>query len=167
MVEKNSRMVWFTFGILGGLMVSYFWPHEVALANTDRDAGGSKFALMTVNTGITTGDAVFVLDFFTGRLYGAAINSQTGKFSQFYARNIMPDFNLSADATPRFAMTTGRLNVSVRGARKQPASNGIFIAELNSGHVQAYAFPFSLNPRNEGIEALQKVDGFMFRQAAQ
>ncbi|MBL4886111.1 MAG: hypothetical protein JKY95_16455 [Planctomycetaceae bacterium] len=167
MATKNTRMVWFTCGVLGGLMVSYFWPHEMAFADTDRDAGGSKFAVVTVNTGVTTGDAIFVLDFLTGRLYGAALNAQTGKFNQFYARNIMNDFKLSPDAKPRFVVTSARLNISARGARKQPATHGLVISELNSGMVMTYAFPFSLDPRNEAIETLTPVDGFQFRQGVQ
>lgn len=164
---KNTRMVWFTCGVLGGLMVSYFWPHEIALADTDRDASGSKFAVVTAATGITQGDAVFVLDFLTGRLFGAALNSQVGKFNQFYMRNVMGDFNLSPDVEPRFVVTSTRLNVSSRGARKQPATHGLCIAELRTGRVIVYAFPYSINPRGEAPETLQIVDGFQFRQESQ
>ena len=164
---KNTRMVWFTCGVLGGLMISYFWPSEVALADTDRDAGGSKFAVVTVNTGAATGDAIFVLDFLTGRLYGAAINSQTGKFTQSYARNVMPDFNLSPDIKPSFVVTSTRLYISARSSRKQPASNGLCVAELKTGRVIVYAFPYATNPRAQQLETLTMVDGFMFRQGVQ
>ncbi len=163
---KNTKMIWFTCGVLGGLMVSYFWPSEIALADTDRDAGGSKFAVITVNTGVATGDAVFVLDFLTGRLYGAAMNAQTGKFTQSYARNIMPDFNLSPDVTPSFVVSSTRLFISAR-ARKQPATNGICVAELKTGRVIVYAFPYATEPRLQPLETLTMVDGFMFRQGVQ
>lgn len=164
---KNTRMVWFTCGVLGGLMISYFWPSEVALADTDRDAGGSKFAVVTVNTGVATGDAVFVLDFLTGRLFGAAINAQTGKFTQTYARNIMPDFNLSPDIKPSFVVTSTSLFISVRGSRKQPSTNGLCVAELKTGRVIVYAFPYATDPRAQPLETLTMVDGFRFRQGVQ
>ncbi len=160
-------MVWFTCGVLGGLMISYFWPSEVALADTDRDAGGSKFAVVTVNTGVATGDAVFVLDFTTGRLFGAAINSQTGKFTQTYARNIMPDFNLSPDIEPSFVVTSTSLFLSAPGSRKQPSTNGLCVAELKTGRVIVYAFPYATSPRAQPLETLTMVDGFRFRQGVQ
>lgn len=163
----QSRMLWFVCGVMGGLMVSYFWPHEVALADTDRDSE-AKFAIATVDTGPTTGDAVFVLDFLTGRLFGASLNPQLAKFNQFYMRNIIGDFKLSPDTKPRFVMTSGKLNISLSGgARRQPATHGLYIAELNSGQMLVYAFPFSLSPRAESNETLSIVDGFQFRQAAQ
>ena len=165
--NEQSRMLWFACGVMGGLLLSYFWPHEMALAETDRDSE-AKFALVTVSTGPTTGDAYFVLDFLTGRLFGAALNPQVAKFNQFYIRNIMPDFGLTPDVKPRFVVTTGRLSISARGAvRKQPALNGITVAELNSGRVVTYAFPFSLNPNPEAPETLFIVDGFSFRQAVE
>ncbi len=164
---KNTRMIWFVCGVLGGMMVSYFWPSEVALADTDRDASGSRFAVVSVNTGVATGDAVFVLDFPTGRLFGAAINAQTGKFTQSYARNIFPDFNISPDDKPSFVVTSTSLYISARGSRKQPATNGLCIAELKTGRVIVYAFPYATDPRAQPLETLTMVDGFTFRQGVQ
>ncbi|MBV11002.1 hypothetical protein [Rubinisphaera sp.] len=164
--SESSRMAWFVCGVMGGLMISYFWPSEVAMANTDRDSD-AKFAIVTVPVGLTAGDAVFVLDFLTGRLYGASINPQTAKFTQGYMHNVLPDFGLSPDVRPRFVMTSGALNISVQGSRKQPATGGVYIAELNSGRVLAYAFPFSLSPRASNPEPLTIVDGFQFRQTVE
>ena len=164
---KSRGAVWFVCGVLGGLMVSYFWPNEVALADTDRDAGGSKFAVVSVRTGVATGDAVFVLDFATGRLFGAAINAQTGKFTQTYARNIIPDFNLSPDVTPSFVVTSTNLNISARNSRVQPATHGLCVAELKTGRVMVYAFPYATTPRVQPLETLTVVAGFMFRQGVQ
>ncbi len=162
---QPSRMLWFVCGILGGMLVSYFWPHEEALAVVDRDSE-AKFAMISVHTGPTAGDAIFVLDFLTGRLFGAALNPQVGKFNQFYARNIMADFRLSPDIKPRFVLSTGNLNMA-GGGRKQPAQGGVFIGELNTGRVIAYTFPFAITPRAENPETLTIVDGFQFRQAVQ
>jgi len=164
---EQSRMLWFACGVMGGLLVSYFWPSEPALAEVDRDSE-AKFAMVTMDTGLGSSGAVFILDFLTGRLYGAALNPQIAKFNQFYMRNIIPDFGLSPDVKPRFVISSGRLNISsTGGARKQPATDGIFVAELNSGRMIAYAFPFSIDPRAEAPSTLTIVDGFQFRQAAQ
>ncbi len=162
--SESSRMAWFACGIVGGMMLSYFWPSEVALADVDRDSD-AKFAMVTVPVGLTAGDAVFVLDFLTGRLYGASLNPQTAKYTQIYLRNVLADFGLSPDIKPRFVISAGALNISARGStRKQPATGGVHIAELNSGKVISYAFPFSLSPRVEAPETLTIVDGFQFRQ---
>ncbi|MCA8986873.1 MAG: hypothetical protein KDA78_04495 [Planctomycetaceae bacterium] len=165
---ETSRMAWFACGLVGGLMISYFWPSEPALA-VDRDAGGSKFMIETVRTGVVnSSDAVFVLDFLTGRLFGASVNPQTRKFNQFYFRSILPDFELAPDSRPSFVMSSGLLNIATRGASlKQPSQGGLFIAELTSGKVVAYAFPYTMNPRMEAPEPISIVDSFQFRQAVQ
>ncbi|MCA8982975.1 MAG: hypothetical protein R3C12_10270 [Planctomycetaceae bacterium] len=164
---EQSRMLWFACGLMGGLLVSYFWPHEIALADVDRDSE-AKFAMVISSTGPTGGDAVFVLDFLTGRLFGASLNPQLAKFNQFYARNVLPDFALTPDIKPRFVLSSGRLNISTSGgARKQPAQDGIYIAELNSGRVIVYAFPFAITTRAESTETLTIVDGFQFRQPSE
>ena len=91
---KESRLFWLGCGVIGGLCVAYFWPHEQAYASaTDRDA---KFAICTVETGPQLPEAVFVLDFTTGRLQGGMLNPQAGVFANRWYANVSQDFKLGA-----------------------------------------------------------------------
>ena len=82
--NTNNRMVWLVVGVLAGLCISYFWPHEpVSAATSDRD---TNFGLITVPVrdvtiaGVRdTMEGVFVIDYLTGRLQGAVINPRIGK----------------------------------------------------------------------------------------
>ncbi len=163
---RGSNFVWLTGGILFGLAISYFWPSEVAVASTDRDSGG-KFAIITCEAQALSPspDIVFVLDFLTGRLTGASIDIQTGKFSQYYQRNIAADFNLSPEAQAKYIITNGQLNLTGRGSAL-PAKDGIFIAELTSGLVNCYSFVYNQNARGGGaLMPIVPQAQFSFRQA--
>ncbi len=161
---RSASFVWLAVGAVFGLAVSFFWPQESVEATTDRDAGG-KFAIFTcpVQELSAQPDAVFVLDFSTGRLTGAAMNPQSGTFTQFYQRNVAADFNLSPEMAAKYVVTTGQLNLSSRGGGAIPAKNGIFIAELTSGLVNCYSFPYQTN--GSGISPIVAQAQFPFRQA--
>ena len=79
--SNERRLVWMGMGLMAGLCLAYIWPHEMAHAvATDRD---DRFAMCTVDVGFGNADAVFVLDFLTGRLQGAMLNQQTASFTNF------------------------------------------------------------------------------------
>ena len=81
----DTRAAWLAAGVMFGVVVSMYWPHETAQATTvDRS---SKVALVTCRTSVGASDAIFVLDFVTGRLVGAAYNTQLGSFNQTYVYN--------------------------------------------------------------------------------
>lgn len=163
----DQRYFWVFVGLMAGVSLSYFWPNEPALARgaADRDSGG-KFAIITVPTQSLGGqpDAVFLLDFVTGRLMGAAMNAQSGQFTQRYARILARDFNLSPDVEPRFVVATGQLNLA-GGGKNAPAQGGIYIAELNSGICNLYGFPYSITNRDAGVRPVTLLGGFPFREA--
>lgn len=162
---SQTNLVWLTAGVLFGLSVSYFWPSETAIASTDRNAGG-KIAIFTCEAQALSPspDIVFVLDFLTGRLTGASIDIQSGKFSQYYQRNIAADFNLSPETQAEYIVTNGQLNLSSSGGAL-PAKDGIFIAEMKSGLVNCYSFIYPTSNRNGGILPLVPQAQFSFRQA--
>ena len=139
---SNRRAVWFVLGTLAGLGLSAFWPveHVHALA-TDRS---DRFSVTTVTVGPTSPDAVFVLDFLTGRLTGALINQQSGVFTNFYFRNLAADFGVPRDAKPRYAIMTGLGNMT-SGSGLSTAQGIIYIGELNSGKLAAYRFPYRIS----------------------
>jgi hypothetical protein len=160
-------------GVVLGLMLACLMPSEPAYSqstggNYGFGNGSDKFAMVTVQTqnlGMSLApDAVFILDFLTGRLYGAALNGQTAKFTQFYGRSVMDDFGLSSNIQPKFLISPGQLNLGSRGQAPYPAQGGLYIAELTSGKVNLYAFPYVTSPNAEGNSNLALVDSFTFRE---
>src|SRR5438105_1257650 len=72
----DGRAAWLVVGLVAGLGVSSFWPHEAAYATTDRS---TQFAMCSGPVGGFVGltnpiDGVFTLDFLTGDLKWAVLN---------------------------------------------------------------------------------------------
>lgn len=164
----NTRVAWLAAGVVGGLAVAYFWPHEPAFAtNADRDG---QFAMVTVPVGTSAAgisdpmDGVFVLDFLTGQLKGAVLNRQNGKFTSFYLRDLAKDFNVDPEKEPHYAMVTGYAQLAGRGGATF-ASGVVYIGELSSGRIHAYAFPWKEAPRPAPVVIpLALIDGFPWRE---
>lgn len=166
--SSQCRTVWLVAGLMAGLCISYFWPHEPALAvATDRN---DKFAMLTAPislvSNVVNNEAIFVLDFLTGQLHGRFMNTSRGQFTQQFFRNVGNDFNVDPNnQNVRYSIVVGggQLSSGTRGV--QPASSLIYIGELNSGKVICYTFP--INQRNvRGAQAtLLMVDQFQFRDA--
>src|SRR5689334_4178618 len=101
-MTTDRRMVWLLLGVLAGIGLSALWPTEqVHAIATDRS---DRFAVCTVDVGPGTPDAVFVLDFLTGRLTGAMLNPQSGIFTNFYFRNVAADFIIDPNAKAKYAI---------------------------------------------------------------
>jgi len=156
----EHRVVWLITGAVFGVVVSVYWPHETAQATAvDRT---SKIAMVTSRTTVGNSDAVFILDFVTGRLVGAAYNTQSGSFNQLYLRNLAADFQASENA--QYAIVPGDVAIPQRGGTASPAGGGLFVAELNSGKIIMYGFPYYQSAGPQGVQTLVPVDGFSFRQ---
>lgn len=159
----RSAMV-FAAGALVMGAATYFWPQpeiKAAMAN-----GNDKFTMVTVPL-IETGEleGVFVLNHLTGVLTGSVINVRTGAFGYSYLHNVAADFQTAAKTPePKYAIVSGTANMpSVGGV--QPAWGMIYVGELSSGGVIAYAFPRP-NPRNVGtVMTLKKMDFFKFSES--
>lgn len=163
-MTTDRRIVWLLTGVLAGLGLASFWPAEPLQANaTDRSS--DRFAITTVDVGPGMPDAVFVLDFLTGRLTGAMISSQSGLFTNFYFRSVVADFIVDPNAKAKYAMIPG-VGVFNVGGGVQSATGVVYIAELTSGKVVAYRFPYrnSAEKINE-VFPLQPMDAFPFREA--
>lgn len=129
-------------GFLAGLGLASFWPAEhVHAVATDR---ADRFAIATVEVGPASPEAVFVLDFLTGRLTGALLNQQSATFTNFYVRNVAADFGIDQNAKPRYAMIPGQGNLT-SGRGITTATGVLYIGELNSGKVAAYRFPYRIS----------------------
>ena len=156
-VTNDQRMVWLLLGVLTGLGLSTFWPAETVQAvATDR---ADRFAVTTVDVGPGTPDAVFVLDFLTGRLTGALLNPQSGVFTNFYFRNVAADFIVDPNAKAKYALIPGA-GILNSGGGVTTASGVLYIGELTSGKLMAYRFPYR-NSR-EPINDLLPLEPFAF-----
>jgi hypothetical protein len=172
----SSRRAWgagIVLGLAVGLTLGGLWPntplHAVA---TDR------LETFAMATGIVDADieAVYFLDFLTGDLNAVVIGrgaSPTGfMVTGFYARNVLQDLNLDAGKNPKFLMATGLADL-IRGGRTgsqiQPSRAVVYVAEVTTGQVAAYAIPWNANAhvRGQFVRApLQPIIKFPFRGGA-
>lgn len=168
---SDNRLLWLVCGFLAGLSVSFFWPHEPLSAHTsDRE---ENFGMITVAVrdvavaGVQDKqDAIFVLDYLTGRLQGAVLNSRIGKFTHSYFRDVRADFNVNPQADPHYVMASGVSQLPAQG-RITYANGVIYVGELTSGRIHAYAFPYADSRGVVPKVPLKLVDRFQFRQPMQ
>lgn len=165
---NDHRFLWLVSGVLGGLCLAYFWPHEELHAvATDRT---DKFAICVVSTAATQPDAVFVLDFLSGTLQGALLNSTTQSFTNYWYTNIFEDFEIKGNKADksRFTIIPGQgylsSNPAQGGVGGTVAAGVIYVGDVQSGKIGCYRFQF--RNQNEVMPAvpLEKVAGFNFRR---
>ena len=135
-------------------------PHKQAQAPVANS--NDKFSMVTVPILETFNqEAVFVLNNLTGVLVGSVINEQTGKFTHRYLRNVAADFNTGNTPEPKYSIVTGPVNLRGSGG-VQPAYGVIYVAELSSGAVIAYAFNRPTNRNAGATMEIAKLDFFQF-----
>jgi hypothetical protein len=167
--RSDRKLVWLTLGFAAGLAMASIWPHEpLQAASSDRN---EKFAIITAPVtaggGLVGGsEAVFVVDFLTGRLSGARL-SRTRRsgtaFINFYFRNLAEDFQVNAGGEPYYAVTAGAAEIQSQGGA-QWGQSALYVAELNSGKVGAYAIPFTVSQTPQPPVPLVPIDTFPFRE---
>ena len=159
-MRHSTGWLFLAIGLLLGLGIAALWPQRpLAAASSDRN---EKFGMCTVI--MTDGlEAVFVLDFLTGRLTGACLGRQGNGFVQFFAADVAADLGV-APGKPQYAMTPGLATIRATPGT-QPAASVIYVAELNSGIVGCYAIPFRLpNNKNPVPQRLAPLDKYHFRE---
>ena len=144
----HSRLLWLGIGLLGGLILTGRWPdtplHAVA---TDRC---ETFAMATgpVDDEI---EAVYFLDFLTGDLNAVVLGQQGNAFTAFYFyKNVINDLRVDPAKSPNFMMTTGMANLRGMVGAVRPSMSVVYVAEVTSGMVAAYAIPWSKNMHTSG-----------------
>jgi hypothetical protein len=159
----DFKTTWLVVGVAAGLCLSYFWPHEPALAvGTDRS---EKFALSIVPVTEEV-DAIFVLDFLTGRLQGHVMNDKFSQFSHAYFRNVIEDYDLAQNSKPVFAIVGGN-TLLVSSGPGTMAHGVVYIGELTTGLVNAYGFQYNETNQRLPPQPLEPLDRFQFREPAQ
>ena len=160
---NGGRLGWMALGLVAGMAIASLWPHEPLRAESaDRN---QKFAMITCHVG-NGNEGVFVLDFLTGRLVGACLGKIQGatQFQYFYLRNVAEDFKVAGQGEPYYAISAGQVDIQARG-NAQFGASAIYIAELNSGKVGAYAIPFKITQQKGAPVALIPIGDFPFRDA--
>ena len=159
----ENRTVLLMIGMIAGVCLANMWPHEPAFAAaTDRS---SKFAILTVPVGILEGsEGVFILDFLTGRLSGAVLNNRTGTFTHRYRHNVFADFR-PTDPNPQYAIVAGQANLPNQG-RIRLAAGVIYVAEMTTGKMICYGFPWSSSNKLLPGMPLKIIAQLQFRGAA-
>ena len=148
-------------GLLLGVGIAALWPHQpLTAASSDRN---EKFGMCTVMMTEHL-EAVFVLDFLTGRLTGACLGLQGNGFVQAFFADVAADLGVRA-GKPQYAMVSGL--ATIRGTpAAQPAASVIYVAELTTGIVGCYGIPFRLpNTKNLTPIKLLPLDQYKFREA--
>lgn len=151
----------FALGIALGGALAAFRPQQTVTAASAH--GNDKFSMCTVEVARNDTEAVFVLDHLTGILRGGVLNN--GRFTQTYLRNIAQDFQMNpATPEPKYAFVSGHVNLQGSGAA-QPATGVLYVGELTSGAVVAYAYGRPSARGSATPMELVRLDGFSFREA--
>lgn len=164
--HSHDRRLWLAVGVAFGFVLGGWMPGEPAYAQTA--VAGEKFSIVATRTATSTADAVFVLDNLTGRVVGAHYNSSVGKFTGFYQRNVVEDFDLGGN-DPQFIMISADVYPSRLRGGGPVGVGGVYIGELTSGAVNLYGVNLIATQRAVGtpqVYPLTPIDKFEFRQAA-
>lgn len=161
--QSNHKWVWLLTGLVAGISIASIWPHEpLTAAVADRN---EKFGLISAAVTVDA-EAVFVIDYLTGRLTGALLQRTRGgtAFVNFYYRNLAEDFKVGATGEPYYAVSSGFAEIPNSGG-SQWGRSALYVAELTSGKVGAYAIPFQITQRKLPPQPLTPIDVFPFREA--
>ena len=151
---RYSRTTWLAVGLIGGLILGGFWPHTPLHAvATDRY---DTFAIATGPLDEEV-EAIFFLDFLTGDLRAAVLSKQ-GVFNAFFEyNNVFGDLGVNPAKNPRFLMVTGMARMQRGGARISPGNAVVYVAEITTGKVAAYAVPWNAALRNANVPIRQPL----------
>jgi hypothetical protein len=147
---KHARLVCFGLGLAVGLLLllAGLCPntplHAVA---TDR----SDSFLMATGPLDESIEGIYVLDCLTGELRGAALSRQSARFNAFFQGNVAKDLNVDQTKNPRYMMVTGMADLMRTGGNRVAPSKAIlYVAEITTGKVAAYAVRWSPGVRVQG-----------------
>ncbi len=143
----RGRPIWLGAGLIGGLVLGGLWPHTPLHAvATDRSA---SFAIATGPVDEEV-EAIYFLDFLTGDLNAVVLNRQLNMFTAFYRYNVLNDLGVNPSKNPQYMMVTGMTSPRAGSSRLRPSLAAVYVAEVSSGWVAAYAIPWSKSARTAG-----------------
>jgi hypothetical protein len=119
------------------------WPSVTKLmASASATGEGFSMATGAVDDDV---EGLFILDHLTGDLRGLLLNVRTGKFLSFYQYNVMEDLGTAKVKNPKYVMLTGHaaFRDGIGTPRARLSRSAVYVAELDSGVVAAYAVPWA------------------------
>jgi hypothetical protein len=155
----RRSMVWglgigIGLGMLAALLMSGVWPQTPLHASaTDRS---ETFAMASgyVDEDV---EGVYFLDFYTGELNAVVMGRQSNHFTAYFKANVNADLGIDPAKNPRFMMITGMADLRRAGSRIQTSRAMVYVAEITSGKVIAYAIPWSTSLQQGGQGAVQPL----------
>lgn len=127
-------------GLTIGLMLAGLWPqtslHAMATDRVD------TFAVATGQVDEDV-EAIYFLDFLTGELKAMVMGKQAGGFCGYYNFNVASHLAIDPGKNPRYLMVTGVSSLRRGGSRMQLSRAVVYVAEVTSGKVGAYAIPWN------------------------
>jgi hypothetical protein len=111
-------------------------------------------------------EAVFVLDSVTGDLKAAALNTQMRRFNTFYEYNVIHDLPAASSKNPSYRIVSGIANIRQNVQAGQVAHSVVYVAEVSSGQLVAYAVPWITGRASGAIPVQAQIiplDRWQFR----
>ena len=118
------------------------WPSLTQLHASASVAGeGFSMATGAVDDDV---EGLFILDNLTGDLRGLLLNTRTGKFNSFYSYNVVEDLGTAKVKNPKYILLTGQaaFRDGIGSPRTRLSRSAVYVAELDTGVVAAYAVPW-------------------------
>ena len=154
-LKRNALLVLFTAcglfllstGMLVGVVTTLALDQpqtpavELPLFATASDTGET----MSMATGPIDDEmeGVFFLDFVTGELACAVLNSRTAKIGGIFKTNIIKDLGIEEAKKPAYLMTTGAATFIGRTGNNQPARCVVYVCDQNTGNYGAYSLTWN------------------------
>jgi hypothetical protein len=141
-------------GVLAGLMLVGVWPqvplHATATDRIDSFAMASGFVDEDV-------EAVYFLDFMTGDLNAVVMGKQSNHFTGYFKANVAGDLGIDNAKSPHYMMVTGNVDLRRAGTRMQFSRAAVYVADVTTGKVVAYAIPWSSSLSQGGQGGVQPL----------
>jgi len=154
MLRNYTGPAWLAVGLVAGLVVGGMLPHAPLHAVATDRLDDVAIATGAVDEEV---EAIYFLDVLTGTLKAAVISRQTPGFQAKGEVNLNSDLqkavqlvnsraasgsgrpSIQTPTAPNYVMVTGFADLIRGQARTRPSSALVYVAEVNTGVVLAYA----------------------------
>jgi len=151
-IVKQKRIVWLAIGALTGFLVAAFMPAQPSQAVATHGQDGFALATGLLDTNV---EGVYFLDCLTGALRGSVLNVYNGQFTASFEANVLADMHLDTVKNPKFLMVTGLANLRRGPTQFQPGESVVYVAEVSSGTLAAYAVRWNVGVSSSPSPALK------------
>ncbi len=143
----RNRFLFPASTLLLGLCLGGMFPHTpIHAVATDRTDS------FLIATGMVDSDveAIYLLDCLTGDLRAAVMGKARGGFTAIFAYpgvKLMQEFGIDPSKNPKFLMVTGLADLRT-GSQSGFGASVVYVVELTSGKIGAYALPWNRSSWN-------------------